>query len=331
MKLTHLFRFVIILVFLELCSCTFIFNDKSNFTLFKEPVIKNFDGIPLKTNGIYISEEGINGQMSGEKKAAMEYIDWMHSRDLFKDVEFKLHYWHEQVFPKVTVKYRKQLVAIDKKIDIANTGTHLSPADWTKMLDLKDPKIIIDTRNDYEWKIGHFEGAELPKCSTFREFSDYADKLENSTDKKTPVMMYCTGGIRCEVYSALLKEKGFENVYQLDGGIINYGLKEGTKKWKGSLFVFDDRMTVPISADKYEVIGTCQECGEKTDCYYNCANMDCNKLFLSCQKCLENYRGCCDTTCMESPRVRPYCEQNPHKPFRKYHVYFGEKNKKNQT
>lgn len=278
------------------------------------------------TSRIYISEQGINGQMSASKEDGAAYMDMMHARPEFSDVQFKLHYWHEQVFPRQSVKYRKQLVAIDREADMARTGTHLSPAEWNAMLDEEKNRILIDTRNDYEWKIGHFEGAELPQCSTFRDFNDYADRLEKSTDKKTPVMMYCTGGIRCEVYSALLKEKGFEKVYQLEGGIINYGLQEGTKKWKGKLFVFDDRLSIPIGDEKTESVGVCSQCESSTENYYNCANMDCNQLFLSCKPCLEKLHGCCRSACCEAPRVRPYCEQNPHKPFRKYYKYFGTKN-----
>lgn len=279
------------------------------------------------TSRIYISEEGINGQMSASKEDAMAYIDWMHSRSEFKDVHFKLHYWHEQVFPKQTVKYRKQLVAIDESSDIANTGTHLSPAEWREMLETSNDHILIDVRNDYEWEVGHFEGAELPQCNTFREFKEYAENLKETTDKKKPVMMYCTGGIRCEVYSGILKDKGFENVYQLNGGIINYGLKEGNKKWHGKLFVFDDRLTVPISEDECDVISKCHDCGCSSDNYYNCANMDCNKLYICCPDCIEKLKGCCSEECIEAPRVRPYQQQNPHKPFRKYHHYFGQKNK----
>ncbi|MEM1282246.1 MAG: rhodanese-related sulfurtransferase [Chlamydiota bacterium] len=277
------------------------------------------------TSRIYISEEGINGQMSASHKDAKAYIDWMHSRSEFKDVQFKLHYWHEQVFPKQTVKYRKQLVAIEESVDIANTGTHLSPQEWKEMLETSNDHILIDVRNDYEWEVGHFEGAELPKCATFREFKEYAENLETTTDKKKPVMMYCTGGIRCEIYSAVLKEKGFENVYQLDGGIINYGLKEGSKKWLGKLFVFDDRLTVPISDEDPDVISKCHQCGCQTDNYYNCANMDCNKLYICCNECLEKLKGCCCESCTDAPRLRPYHQQNPHKPFRKYHHYFGQK------
>ncbi len=279
------------------------------------------------TSRIYISEEGINGQMSASQKDAKEYIDWMHSRPEFNDVNFKLHYWHEQVFPKQTVKYRKQLVAIEESVDVANTGTHLSPKEWKEMLETSSDHILIDVRNDYEWEVGHFDGAELPKCATFREFKEYADNLEATTDKKKPVMMYCTGGIRCEIYSAVLKEKGFEHVYQLDGGVINYGLKEGTKKWLGKLFVFDDRLTVPISDEENsEAISKCRKCSCITDNYYNCANMDCNELFICCKDCLETLKGCCSEGCIDAPRVRPYQQQNPHKPFRKYHHYFGQKN-----
>lgn len=273
------------------------------------------------TSRIYISEEGINGQMSASQKDAAAYIDWMHSRPEFRDLHFKLHYWHEQVFPRKTVKYRKQLVAIDESVDIANTGTHLSPEEWRKMLETSHDHILIDVRNDYEWEIGRFEGAELPQCATFREFKKYAENLEESVDKTKPVMMYCTGGIRCEIYSAVLKEKGFENVYQLDGGIINYGLKEGSKKWLGKLFVFDDRMTVPISEESAQVISKCFKCGCPTDNYYNCANMDCNHLFICCRECLEPLKGCCCEECSESPRIRPYSHQNPHKPFRKSYNY----------
>ena len=120
------------------------------------------------------------------------------------------------------------------------------------MLEKKDENtLLLDVRNDYESAIGHFEGAERPPIKTFREFPDYAEALaKQKNPQKTKVMMYCTGGIRCEVYSALLKEKGFEEVYQLHGGVINYGHKMGNKHWKGKLFVFDDRLSVPISEDE---------------------------------------------------------------------------------
>lgn len=275
------------------------------------------------TGRIYISEQGINGQMSGSIADASAYIDWMENHPHFKNTHFKLHHHHEHVFPRMTVKYRKQLVALDREVDMSNIGKHVSPQEWNKMLDDKQEKVLLDVRNDYEWKVGHFDGAELPRVETFREFNDYADDLKKKVDpRKTPVMMYCTGGIRCELYSSLLKEKGFENVMQLQGGVINYGLEEGSKKhWKGKLFVFDDRLTIPISDEVNEVVGSCHHCGVAIESYYNCANMDCNNLFLCCTECLHKFLGCCKEACCTAPRLRPYQHQNPHKPFKRQHHY----------
>jgi UPF0176 protein len=279
------------------------------------------------TSRIYISETGINGQLSGAESDVQAYIEWMHGRPEFHHVVFKIHHYHENVFPRLTIKYRKQLVAIDETTDLANRGTHLSPEQWKAMIERAknaeeevDRPVLIDVRNDYEWQVGHFEGAELPPCETFRQFSDYADKLKEEKDpEKTPVMMYCTGGIRCELYSSILMSKGFKEVYQLDGGIINYGLKEGSKHWLGKLFVFDDRLTVPISDEPAEVIGRCHHCETPCEAYYNCANMDCNHLFLCCENCLPKVIGCCQETCQTAPRLRAYQQQGPHKPFRRMH------------
>ncbi len=269
---------------------------------------------------IYISEQGINGQMSAEESDSLAYREWMASRGY--DIHFKIHYHHEHVFPRMTVKYRKQLVAFDADVDVNNGGEHVSPEKWSEMLEANDGHVLLDIRNNYEWKIGHFEGAECPPCETTRDFRGYTEELLQRIDKEeTPVMMFCTGGIRCEVYSAILKEKGVKKVFQLQGGVINYGLQEGNKHWKGKLFVFDDRLAIPISGEKAEVISTCRRCGETSDDYYNCANMDCNELFISCRECLKELAGCCQPSCKEAPHVRPYHHQTPHKPFRRKHHY----------
>ncbi|MBI2812306.1 MAG: rhodanese-related sulfurtransferase [Candidatus Melainabacteria bacterium] len=268
---------------------------------------------------VYISSEGINGQMSASPEESARYQEWLKSDPRFKDVVFKVHYHSEHVFPRATVKYRNQIVALDEKVDIALTGEHLSPDQWKEMLAKKDDTtMLLDVRNDYEWEIGHFEGAELPKLEKFREFPKYARELSKSCDpKETKVMMYCTGGIRCELYSALLKREGFENVYQLDGGVINYGLKQGHDHWRGKLFVFDDRLAVPIDDKNEEVISQCRHCGVKSDVYYNCANMDCNDLFLCCPSCAEKLQGCCCEECQTAPRLRPYDKAERPKPFRR--------------
>ncbi len=272
------------------------------------------------TSRIYISEEGINGQMCASQISAEKYMEWMHSKEEFKDMPFKLTPHHEQAFPRKVVKYRKQLVAYDRPVNMKKRGTHVSPAKWKEMLK-DESKILIDVRNDYEWKVGRFEGAELPPYETFREFDEYAKELKDKVDpKETPVMMYCTGGIRCEFYSAALMEYGFEKVYQLDGGVINYGEKEGADHWLGKLFVFDDRLVVPIADQETKVIGQCHHCTILYESYKNCANMDCNKLFICCAGCLKEFAGCCSKECQSAPRVRPYHHQT-HKPFLRLHNY----------
>jgi UPF0176 protein len=272
---------------------------------------------------VYISEEGINGQMSASATDSEKYRQWLQSDTRFKDISFKVHTFSEHVFPRATVKYRKQLVAIDEKVDLSLTGDRVCPQQWRKMLEERDDKtLLLDVRNDYEWEIGHFEGAELPALSSFREFAGYARRLKEEKDpKETKVMMCCTGGIRCELFSALLKKEGFEKVYQLDGGIINYGLKEGAKHWQGKLFVFDDRLAVPISEEQEdEVISQCHHCKRPSDVYYNCSNMDCNALFLCCPSCAEQFAGCCSTACQSAPRLRLYEKTDRPKPFRRAHL-----------
>lgn len=295
------------------------------FTFVEDPAVevfkhKEFFSSRDVKGRIYISQEGINGQMSASILAAKEYMEWLQADPRFKDIEFKIHTWPEHCFPRATVKMRPQLVALDRKVDLSKAGVHLSPDEWKKMLDARDENtLLLDVRNDYEWDIGHFEGAELPQLEQFREFPTYARELKKQRDpKKTKVMMYCTGGIRCEFYSALMKEEGFEEVYQLQGGIIKYGLQAGAQHWRGKLFVFDDRLSVPISdQDPAEIISRCKHCHTPTDLYFNCANMDCNELFLSCSSCAEGTKGCCCTACQEAPRVRPFVKQDRPKPFRR--------------
>ncbi|MCC6128272.1 MAG: rhodanese-related sulfurtransferase [Chlamydiae bacterium] len=266
---------------------------------------------------LYISGLGINAQMSALSAHADEYIAWMRSDSRFANVQYKIHRSHEHAFPKATVKYRRQLVAIDREVDFSKTGEHVSPKVWKEMLDARgENTVVIDVRNDYEWKIGHFQGADLPPFETFREFPQYAAELKEKCDpKKTRVMMYCTGGIRCEYYSALMKEEGFDDVYQLDGGVINYGFECGSDRWDGKLFVFDDRMVVPLSPTA-GTICQCKHCESPTDVYYNCENMDCNELFVSCAECLKKVKGCCCTSCFDG-RVRAIREDGSAKPFRK--------------
>lgn len=280
------------------------------------------------TARIYISEEGINAQMSASQEAGHAYMNWIRERAPFQYVDFKIQSHHEHAFPRLTIKYRKQLVALDCKVDLSQRGTHVSPEEWKQMLDTKEEEcLLLDVRNDYECKVGHFEGAELPPCSEFREFTRYVKNLKDRVNpKKTPVMMYCTGGIRCEVFSALMKQEGFETIYQLDGGVLKYAEKVGNAHWLGKLFVFDDRLTVPLASEAAPIVGKCHHCSKPSEAYYNCASLDCNVLYLCCPECLVDQKGCCQTSCQESPRLRPISHLTTHKPFRRWHHYATEKN-----
>ena len=268
---------------------------------------------------IYINAEGINAQMSISKEDLHSYLE--HVRTRFESVEFKIDPVERHVFAKLTVKYRDQLVAIDEKVDFTQSTNYLSPQEWSDMLENRDEDtILIDVRNDYETDVGHFEGAICPKLNTFREFPEYVEALKNEYDlEKTKVMMCCTGGIRCEYFGPMMREKGFTNIYQLHGGIINYGHEMGNKHWKGKLFVFDDRMVVPISDDLADPITYCAFCEAMADHYYNCANVDCNDLFIACPECHLKMHGCCSSVC-EVGRVRPLFPEDTMRPFRKMSV-----------
>lgn len=273
---------------------------------------------------IYLAKEGINGTVSGPKESICAYMQWLWSQPGFSACEFKVQEFEEHAFGRMCVKTRPELVALGFEVPLDECGPHLSPAEWRKMYEEEQDKVVLDIRNDYEWELGHFEGAEVPPCKTFRDFKEYSEQLKMRIDpESTKVLMYCTGGIRCEFFSTLLKQQGIEHVYQLQGGVIKYGAEEKSKHWLGKLFVFDDRLAVPLSSDETPVIGKCHHCQKPADRYYNCANMDCNELFLCCPDCLKQFAGCCQESCRCGTRVRPYkfaCT-----PFRKWYNYADKK------
>lgn len=267
---------------------------------------------------IYISEEGINAQMSVATSDYEAFKQWFLAHPDYANTPIKVHTYHEHVFPRLTVKYRKQIVAFDQQVNFEERAEHVKATRWKEMLDEQDPNtIVLDVRNDYEWEVGHFTGAINSNCKTFREFTEFASQLKEKVDPdKTRVMMSCTGGIRCELFSPYLKQQGFHEVYQLDGGMIQYGLDVGSEHWEGGLFVFDDRLVVPIKeGGTIESIGQCHKCGVKTSLFYNCANMDCNKLFLSCLDCAKASQGCCSSNCEHKGRLRPFDGHAKPKPF----------------
>jgi UPF0176 protein len=257
----------------------------------------------LDCNGrIYIAREGINAQMNVPEHHWDEFVKDLYARPEFKDVPFKLAVENDsKSFLKLTVKVREKIVADglnEDDWDVTNVGTHLTAKAWNEAIE-SDKAVVVDIRNHYESEIGHFENALLPQSETFKEeLPEVLEMLKGKENEK--VLLYCTGGIRCEKTSAYLKHHGFKDVNQLHGGIIDYArqIKEEQlpNKFKGKNFVFDDRLGESISG---EVIAECHQCSKPCDTHVNCANKECNLLFIQCPDCAEHNLGTCSETCFE--------------------------------
>lgn len=272
---------------------------------------------------IYISEEGINGTLGGMPEQVAKYKEYLTGIEGFEDIDFKTDTSDYIPFARLICKTRDEIVALhEKDVDPARGGTYLEPQQWREVLESEDDYVLIDVRNDYESKIGHFEGAITPEVDNFYEFPDWLDNLRVDKDKK--VLMYCTGGIRCEKFSVLMKEKGWKDVNQLHGGILRYGKEEGGVHFKGKCFVFDDRLVVPVNERDMEPIAECEITGKPADTYINCANMECNKLFVCSEEGARLMEGCCSEECRQSEYKRPFDPENAFRPFRKWYHYFDE-------
>lgn len=252
---------------------------------------------------IYVAHEGINGQVSVPEENWEEFKDDLGHEIIFlQGIRLNVAIDDdEKSFFKLNVKVRPKIVADgldDSSFDVSNRGKHLSAEEVNKKLE-QNQALIVDMRNHYEWEVGHFKDAILPDVETFREALPVVEKkLEN--EKGKPIIMYCTGGIRCEKASAYYKHKGFQEVYMIDGGIIEYARqceKSGLEnKFIGKNFVFDERLGERISDD---VIARCHQCGKECDAHKNCANDACHILFIQCEECAEKYENCCSIKCAE--------------------------------
>ncbi|RDB31284.1 tRNA uridine(34) hydroxylase [Candidatus Similichlamydia laticola] len=270
---------------------------------------------------VYVALSGINAQLSIAWEHYPLLEEWLYHHPFLRGFRCKVQPADQHVFPRLNVREKRQLVAFDCEIDVSKTGTYLSPREWRAWLEREERPYLIDVRNDYEWEVGHFEGSVKPHCTSSREFITLVDGLKKTVSSEKEIMMCCTGGIRCEFFSSFLLNNGFKRVYQLEGGILEYGRQEGNAHWKGKLFVFDDRLCVDIGETPAPTIGICHQCGLPSDCYYNCANMDCNHLFLSCSECLQQWKGCCRAGCQNGVRVRHYTPGEAHRPFRRKSYY----------
>ncbi|XP_021859173.1 rhodanese-like domain-containing protein 8, chloroplastic isoform X2 [Spinacia oleracea] len=273
---------------------------------------------------IYINEQGINAQFSGPSKDAMSYVKWLRDDQRFNDILVQISPSSSgHAFPRLKMRYKPSLVQFDlgaqdlPLLDPSMRAEPLSPVEWRARLKSLDSSqdttnenhkscILLDVRNGYEWDIGHFQGAQRPEVDCFRTtsfgLSDLqvtdSDPLVNVDKDKTDILMYCTGGIRCDVYSTILRQKGFKNLYTLKGGVSNYLKKEGPEKWIGNLFVFDSRLSLPpatfnpgatTSSGSQKALDNskfarCYICNSQVHQlrHRNCANLDCNLLYLLC-------------------------------------------------
>ena len=250
---------------------------------------------------IYIAEEGINAQISLPENKLEAFKKYLDSYKQFTNMELKLAIQDNTSFYKLIIKVKNEIVAYKIKkdeYDINKTGKHLNAKEFNQMLE-QENSIVVDMRNHYESEVGRFEKAICPDVDTSEELLAETKKILKK-DKDKNILLYCTGGIRCEKASSYLIKNKFKNVFQLKGGIIQYAhqIKEQNiqSKFKGKNFVFDDRLGERITED---VLSSCHQCENSCDHHTNCANDACHLLFIQCEQCKKIYNGCCSKECAE--------------------------------
>ncbi len=251
---------------------------------------------------IYIAAEGVNAQISVPEMNFQKFKEYLDSINFLKNIRLNIAVEDDgKSFWVLNVKVRKKIVADgieDETFSMERKGAYVNAEQFNELTENPDT-IVVDMRNYYEYEVGHFENALEVSSDTFREQLPMAAEI--LADKKEQnIIMYCTGGIRCEKASAYLLHNGFTKVFHLEGGIIEYVHKVKKKglenKFKGKNFVFDSRLGEQISD---EIISNCHQCGEKSDTHRNCENTACHLLFIQCEKCFEEMNGCCNSECFE--------------------------------
>jgi len=262
---------------------------------------------------ILIGKEGINGAVCGKVNNIEYFKNWISSdsllNGLFSNLTFREQEEKSQVYHKLVTRIKDEIVALGVNVDLNKKGGHISPEKLKELLDNKEDIVLLDARNKYEAEVGKFKNAIILPIDNFRELPKAIEKnielnkiKEERGKNNKKIVMYCTGGVRCEKSSALLKEKGFKEVYQLEGGIINYVNQFPNTHYEGSCYVFDDRKVSDVSST---IISKCNICDEKTSSYINCHNLDCDKLFICCMGCQKKLNKCCSEECKSSDRQRP--------------------------
>ena len=226
---------------------------------------------------LLVASEGINGTLAGPREAVDEYVAALRADERFADIEIKESPGDAQTFPKLAVKVRPEIVALGAGPLPPDHDNHLSPAEWKRAIEEDPTAVLVDVRNRYESEAGKFANAIACDIEHFRDLPDYLERLAHLKERK--VLMYCTGGIRCEKASALFRREGFHEVYQLHGGIASYQEQFGNEHWLGECFVFDQRMTVRVDQNLVP-LGRCAHTGRPTNRFANCLHDPCHVLFL---------------------------------------------------
>lgn len=253
---------------------------------------------------IIVSPEGLNGTVSGRTEDCDAYMRYILSDPRFSKTQFKIDECVEHTFKKLHVRVKEEIVNSDLHVNpMVRTGIHLEPSDFKEMM--KDPDVVlVDMRSNYEHKIGYFRGAVTFDMENLRELPDHVNEIAHLRDKK--IITYCTGGIKCEKASAYLLDQGFENVYQLHGGIIRYGIEEEGEDFEGKCYVFDGRVAVDVNKVNPKVVSVCYLCGDSCDRMINCANPECNLHAPICNSCGNKMEGACSEECRTNPAKRDY-------------------------
>lgn len=280
----------------------YCYHSIENPTDFRNQLFLNWQ--PFEVVGrVYVANEGINAQIALPSIHFEGFKENLYSIDFLNNIRLNVAIEERQKsFIKLDIKVRAKIVADgidDPTFNPGNTGRYLEANDWNEKLN--DPNaVVIDMRNHYESEVGRFEGASCPDADTFREELKLVIDEYNDNKDKT-ILMYCTGGIRCEKASAWMKHNGFNEVYHLKGGIINYvnqvRSEQLENKFKGVNFVFDQRLHERVSDD---IISVCHQCGNPADIHINCANVGCHLLFIQCEECAVKYELCCSEKCKET-------------------------------
>lgn len=255
---------------------------------------------------IIIASEGLNGTVSGTTEDCQAYMKYVLGDSRFAHTEFKQEQHEQHAFQKLHVRVKDEIVYsglhnIDPNV---KTGKYIEPQEFNEALKKDDDMVVLDVRSSYEHNVGHFKNAVTLDIENFRDFPEKLEELKKYKDKK--VVTYCTGGIKCEKASAYLLENGFENVYQLHGGIIKYGIETDGEGFEGKCYVFDNRITTDINKKDPSVVSTCYVCGTNCDRMVNCANPECNKHVPICDKCAAELEGSCSEACAQHPEKREY-------------------------